>query len=184
MHIDSVPVKSVKWDWVLTILVPIPFLILWLILDTPKLPSPLLGSIDPWLYLGLNLHYEFLANICSGDYYTSRLPVIIPGFFFYKIFDVYTTAITIRFFKILLVFLPLNWILVRLTKDYLISILCLSILFFDPTFLVAIATDYVNAYGMGYVALSTAFLTAFCFKKNGPLWLILAGISQALMVYT
>jgi len=169
----------------LTFFVPTAFIGLWLLLNVPKFPSPLLATIDPWIYLGLYLHYDFLVPIFGGQYYPTRLPAIIPGFFAYHVFDTYAAAIFIRVFKLAVTLYPLYWVLIRTTKDHLISIFCLSVLFFTPTFLITIATDYVSGFGVAYTSLATAFLTAACLSpKQWRLWLILAGVSQALMIGT
>ena len=127
---------------------------------------PVCNWFDPWFYLGISLNYDLLSIQYAETYYVTRLPSIIPDLVAHKLFSAYWAVVVTSFVKYYLCILPLHWTLTVLTKNRLAAFIPVCILSFYPYFLSSIGWHYVDGYGIGYISLTIAALTAACTRSN------------------
>ncbi|MBZ5583536.1 MAG: hypothetical protein LAQ30_15275 [Acidobacteriia bacterium] len=126
---------------------------------------------------------EFKSFLFPNLYYGSRLPWILPGYVVHQLFDVTTAKYILHFAFYYAAAFSLYFLLRRATgrKTALLGTIVFCT---HSAFLRSIGWDYVDGAGITYCLVGLACVSRAIDAPRRGLWLMLAGMAGAAMVYT
>ncbi len=155
----------------------------WLLLavDRTWFFSPLLQ--DAYIYFGYYYHLPSHLLVFHDQYYSTRLPLILPGWIAHSLFP---TLIANAFLRLLLFYTSifgLHGILKRVygpTTALLITLLIAG----NPFFLEAMGNDYIDGFGITYTLAAMYCLHRASGSSQRRLWLMSAGGALSALIFT
>ena len=144
-------------------------------------PRP--DTVDPWMYISYFLDPQIQMMRFPHDYHASRLPIIWPGVFFFRIFSPQVAIVALHLAIYYVAIFSLYTALFSLFNKriaLLASVLCGTY----TMFLSSIGQTHADSFGIAYSLLTIALIAR---GLVGPRWrlpLFLAGGCASLIVYT
>jgi hypothetical protein len=141
----------------------------------------LIGYIDPWLYLGFFLHYDY-PSMLVGEKKIARLPWILPGFVSYKLFGPVIANYILHWCYLVSPPVALYFIHLRFFQRWIGFTVATLMLFFTPLWGPA-GWDW-NGGGSGFFYLTTFLAVSIAAERNRSfLMLVLATVLYAIMIH-
>lgn len=144
--------------------------------------TPAGAYLDPWFYTGYFLSLPHFLEVFPGAYYGTRLPWVLPGFFFHSLFPpLWANHLLHLSFYYMIVFG--TYFVFKLNLGRAAAWLAALSLGLSPGALRALGWDYMDGAGIAYTVLTILCLEASVTSKRSGLWLVLAGVFTACCVY-
>lgn len=145
----------------IVILVILPFSFF---LINPLISFANMHACDSWFYFGLYHHLDW-ANPLFTTYHISRLPAILPGFFFYKFLPSMTAHYALFFFYYYIAVLCL-YTTIKLGFSSRCAIVVCVFFATNHVFLAYLSVDYISAPTLAYGMLALALITISRIMEN------------------
>ena len=146
--------------------------------------------VDSWIYFGFFHNLREYQNIYASAnsshlsfYYDDRLSWILPGYLVYQLFSPLVANYILHIGLYYMVALAL-YATLALTIHRRAAVLVTLLMGSYPYFLNAVGWDYIDGAGLAYCALTLLLITLAAQRPRWPLWLGLAGVAAAALVFS
>jgi hypothetical protein len=165
--------------WQLMLLVSLPWVIL---LINPNWPFQGFNHMDPWYYFGSFTHFPHYQRLMP-NYAGERLPWILPGYLLTRILPAAYASMVLHILCFYVSVFSVYYI-VRRYAGFRAGLLTAALLGCHGLFVGANGWDYVDGGCIAYESLTFALLAAADRSLHPRLFIILAGMASAGLLYT
>ena len=140
------------------------------------------GYLDPWMYVGFFLHYDY-PTILADEKKIARLPWILRGFAAYKLFGPIIASYVLHWCDLVAPAIALYFTLNRLFTRWIGFLVAGLILFFTPLFGPAGWDYHDSGDGFFYLASFLALSIAASRRENNGRLLFLAAVLYTITIH-